>query len=158
MIVTVASPAFKSGEPIPRKYTGEGEDVSPPLEWTVPVGAKEIALICDDPDAPRAEPWVHWLLYSIPPEVQRIAEGIPKQYKVLTSPIRASQGMNDFGLVGYGGPMPPRGHGVHHYHFKVYALSAPLKLFCGATKVRLLEAMKGLVMAEGSLVGTYQRR
>jgi Raf kinase inhibitor-like YbhB/YbcL family protein len=158
MIVTITSTAFQAGQPMPRRYTGEGEDASPPLAWNVPVGTKEIALICDDPDAPRADPWVHWLLYGLAGDVTGIPENLPKGQKKLTAPMQGAQGLNDFGRVGYGGPMPPRGHGVHHYHFKLYALNAPLNLMPGATKARLLEATKGKIMVEGRLIGTYERK
>jgi len=149
MRLEVKSSAFADGGAVPRKYTGEGEDVSPPLSWSnVPEGTKEFALICDDPDAPRPVPWVHWVLYKIPASVRELAEG---------SSGGAREGRNDFGNTGYGGPMPPPGHGVHHYHFKVYALDTELDLPAGATKDQLLGAMKGHVAAEGELVGTYER-
>ena len=149
MSLEVKSSAFSNGGAIPRKYTGEGEDVSPPLSWSnVPEGTKEFALICDDPDAPRPTPWVHWVLYKISASVRELAEG---------SSGGAREGRNDFGNTGYGGPMPPPGHGVHHYHFKVYALDTELDLPPGATKEQLLGAMKGHVLAEGELVGTYER-
>jgi Raf kinase inhibitor-like YbhB/YbcL family protein len=158
MIVSISSTAFQAGQPIPRKYAGEGDDVSPPLAWSVPPGTKELALICDDPDAPRPEPWVHWVLYGLPGDLSAIPENIPKAQRQLTAPIQAVQGVNDFGRIGYGGPMPPRGHGLHHYHFKLYALNTPLNFPPGATKARLLDAMKGKLMVEGRLIGTYERK
>ena len=148
-MITVTSSAFNPGAKIPRKYTGEGEDVSPPLAWSgAPADTKEFALICDDPDAPRPEPWVHWVLYGIPADRNSLPEG---------NAGGADEGKTSFGKIGYGGPMPPPGHGVHHYYFKVYALDQPLELGPGATKERLLEAMAGHVLAEGELVGTYER-
>ena len=152
MTLTVTSSAFKAGAPLPRKhaYKGEGQNVSPPLAWSgAPEGTQEFALICDDPDAPRAEPWVHWVLYGIPSATTSLAEG---------SKGVGIEGRTDFGEAAYGGPMPPRGHGVHHYHFKVYALGQPLALKAGATKPQLLAAMKGHVLAQGELVGTYERK
>ena len=147
--IRLTSPAFEAGGPIPRKYTGEGVDVSPPLAWEgVPTRAKELALICDDPDAPRADPWVHWVLYRIPTDSRGLAEG---------SNGGAMEGRTDSGH-GYGGPMPPRGHGVHHYHFRIYALDQPLSLGANATKKDLLASMQGHVLAEGELVGTYERK
>ena len=149
MPLEVKSSAFAAGGTIPRKYTGEGTDVSPPLSWSnVPEGTKEFALICDDPDAPRPTPWVHWVLYKIPASVRELPEG---------SSGGAREGRNDFGNRGYGGPMPPPGHGVHHYHFKLYALDTELDLPPGATKDQVLAAMRGHVLAQGELVGTYQR-
>jgi Raf kinase inhibitor-like YbhB/YbcL family protein len=150
MAIEVSSPAFEPGGAIPRKHTGEGEDVSPALTWTgVPDETKEIALICDDPDAPTPAPWVHWVVYKIPADRTGLPEGDTQG---------ALEGKNDFGGTGYGGPMPPRGHGVHRYHFKVYALDTELEVAAGLTKERLLEAMEGHVLAEGELIGTYERK
>ncbi len=150
MAIQVTSSAFEPGGAIPRKHTGEGQDVSPALTWTgLPEGTREIALICDDPDAPRPEPFVHWVVYKIPADRTGFPEG---------STQGALEGQNDFGQTGYGGPMPPRGHGVHHYHFKVYALDTELEVGAGLTKDQLLEAMEGHVLDEGELVGTYERR
>ncbi len=150
MSIEVSSPAFEPGGAIPRKHTGEGEDVSPALTWTgVPDETKEIALICDDPDAPTPAPWVHWVVYKIPADRTGLPEGDTQG---------ALEGKNDFGGTGYGGPMPPRGHGVHRYHFKVYALDTELEVAAGLTKERLLEAMEGHVLAEGELIGTYERK
>lgn len=148
-MLTVTSSAFGSGEKIPKKYTGEGENISPPLAWSgAPEGTKEFAIICDDPDAPMAEPFVHWVAYNIPAERTSFKEG---------KAGGATEGVNNFGKTGYRGPMPPPGHGVHHYHFKVYALDANLGLKPGITKKELLEAMEGHILAEGELVGTYER-
>ncbi|MBN1417282.1 MAG: YbhB/YbcL family Raf kinase inhibitor-like protein [Planctomycetes bacterium] len=150
MTIALTSNAFPAGGKVPAKYTGEGADVSPPLAWTaVPPGTKEFALICDDPDAPRATPWVHWVLYKIPPGATGLAEG---------SAGGGTEGKNDFGRTAYGGPMPPPGHGVHHYYFRLYALGVALDLKPGATKAQLLKAMKGHVLAEGELIGTYERK
>jgi Raf kinase inhibitor-like YbhB/YbcL family protein len=150
MAIEVSSPAFDQGGIIPTKYTGEGQDVSPALNWSdLPEGTREIALVCDDPDAPRPEPWVHWVLYKIPADSTGLPEGGTEG---------ALEGENDFGRRGYGGPMPPVGHGVHHYHFKVYALDAELERAAGLTKDQLLEAMEGHVLDEGKLVGTYERK
>jgi len=145
----VASSVFEAGDAIPRRYSGEGEDVSPPLSWEdVPAGTQEFALICDDPDAPLPEPWVHWAVYGIPPQARSLPEGEVGS---------AVEGRNSWGRIGYGGPMPPPGHGVHHYHFRLYALDAPLDLKPGATKGDLLAAMAGHVLAEAEVVGTYRR-
>jgi Raf kinase inhibitor-like YbhB/YbcL family protein len=156
-MITLSSPAFTEGHEIPRKYTGDGEDVTPPLSWSrIPPGAKELALIVDDPDAPTDEPWVHWILYKIPAQTDSLAEGIAKT-SAPGSPAGAVQGKNSWGKIGYGGPAPPRGHGVHHYHFKLYVLDAPLDLQAGLDKHELLNAMSGHVLGHGELVGTYKR-
>lgn len=158
MAIKVTSSAFKNDQPIPKKYTGEGEDVSPPLSWSnVPAETKELALICDDPDAPRPEPWVHWLMYKIPAGTTQLPEAVPPE-RTLKTPPGVMQGTNSFGKIGYGGPMPPPGHGVHHYHFKLYALNKTLPLQPGIEKKALLSAMKGAIIAEGELVGTYERK
>jgi Raf kinase inhibitor-like YbhB/YbcL family protein len=147
--LTVTSSAFSAGGRIPTKYTGEGEDVSPPLAWNgVPDSTVELALICDDPDAPRPEPWVHWVLYAIPAGTDSLAEG---------STGVGLEGRTSWGTTGYRGAMPPPGHGTHHYHFKLYALDQPLGLENGATKTELLKATEGHVLAQGELVGTYER-
>ncbi len=155
--ITIQSKAFGANQTIPKKYTGEGEDVSPPLSWSnLPDGTKELAMIVDDPDAPIAEPWVHWVLYKIPANTTELPEAVPPAEKV-SQPAGALQGVNTADSIGYHGPMPPKGHGVHHYHFKLYALDTPLDLKPGASKKQLLKAMSGHILAEGELVGIYQR-
>jgi hypothetical protein len=160
MSLQLQSPAFTSGKPIPTRHTGDGDDVSPSLNWSnVPGGTREFALICDDPDAPTDEPWVHWVIYGIPGENRVLPEGIPPD-KQLTSPVSAMQGRNswpDGQTIGYRGPAPPKGHGTHHYHFKLYALDGKLSLDPGVDKSGLLNAMSGHVLGEGELVGTYER-
>jgi Raf kinase inhibitor-like YbhB/YbcL family protein len=159
MAITITSTAFKAGVAIPKQYTGEGDDHSPALAWSgVPGGAKELAMICDDPDAPTKEPWVHWVIYKIPADTKSLSEGIPRKPRP-PAPAGALQGVNTFESdnIGYRGPMPPPGHGVHHYHFKLYALDKPLELETGLDKKALLAAMGGHIVAQGELVGTYQR-
>lgn len=154
----LTSPAFADGEPVPRQYTGDGADRSPPLRWSgLPQGTQELALVVEDPDAPTPEPWVHWLLYKIPPAVTELPEGIaPALHPGF--PSGARQGRNSWpNGIGYRGPAPPRGHGVHRYVFKLFALGAPLALEGGAKKSALLEAMAGSILAEATLVGTYER-
>jgi Raf kinase inhibitor-like YbhB/YbcL family protein len=144
----LTSPAFEPGMTIPKKHTGEGKDVSPELKWaSLPEGTRSLALICDDPDAPRDEPWVHWVIFNIDPKL----DGLPEGY------AGAVQGTTDFGRPGYGGPMPPPGSGIHRYYFKLYALSGPVDLNKEATKKDLLKAMEGKTMGTAELVGTYQR-
>lgn len=150
----ISSPAFQSGEKIPVKYTCDGPDVSPPLQWTPPPeGTKSLVLISDDPDAP-AGTWVHWVLYGLSPETTSLPENVPKQKEVLGG---ARQGVNDFGRIGYGGPCPPRG-APHRYFFKLYAVDIPTDLEPGLTKRQILDAIKGHVLAETQLMGTYQRQ
>ena len=154
----IQSDALKPGHPIPQKYTADGANVSPPLSWSgVPDGAKELALVVEDPDAPRPEPFVHWLVYGIPVDAPGLPERAPLQQTALREPRGAAQGKNSFGKIGYGGPAPPPGHGTHRYHFRLYALDAPLELSGTPDKQSLLAAMSGHVMEEADLVGTYQR-
>ncbi|MCK4341420.1 MAG: YbhB/YbcL family Raf kinase inhibitor-like protein [Phycisphaerae bacterium] len=157
MKMTISSTAFEPGQPIPRKHTGQGEDLSPALSWSgVPSGTVELALIMDDPDAPRPEPWVHWVIYKIPAGAEGLKEGVDTSEK-LSDPAGTLQGKNSWPTIGYRGPMPPPGHGTHHYHFKLYALDSALLVAAGLTKDELLAAMQGHVLAEGELVGTYER-
>jgi Raf kinase inhibitor-like YbhB/YbcL family protein len=153
----VKSPAFPEGHAIPRRHTEDGEDLSPAVSWSnLPANTKELALIMDDPDAPRAEPWVHWLLYKIPATTKELPEGIPPHDKTST-PEGAAQGKNSWGTIGYRGPAPPKRHGTHHYHFKLYALDAALDLKPGLDKHDLMNALSGHILGHGELVGTYQR-
>ena len=160
MTIEITSPAFSNGQPIPRKYTGEGADVSPPLVFSgVPESAKELILICDDPDAPTAEPLVHWVIYKIPAEAPGLPEDIDKKARLKDLP-GVLQGKNSWPsgqTVGYRGPMPPPKHGPHRYFFKLYALEGKLVTEPGRSKAALLEEIKGHVVAEGQLMGTYER-
>jgi hypothetical protein len=152
MELKVTSTAFKEGEFIPKKYTCDGVNISPPLQWSgVPENTKSIALICDDPDAPMGT-WVHWVLYNLPPDKNNLPENVPFD-KVLES--GALQGTNDFRKTGYGGPCPPGG--THRYYFKVYVLDDLLELGPGVTKGELIRAMEGHILAEGKLMGRYSR-
>ncbi|MGD2215096.1 MAG: YbhB/YbcL family Raf kinase inhibitor-like protein [Gemmatimonadales bacterium] len=153
MPIEVTSPAFEDGGSIPVRHTCQGEDVSPAIEWAnVPAEARSLALICDDPDAPRGT-WVHWVVYDIPPGFTALSESIPPHE---VTPEGAKQGLNDFNRLGYGGPCPPPG-GPHRYFFKLYALDIEPGLPAGATKADLLRAIKGHVLDEGQLVGKYER-
>jgi Raf kinase inhibitor-like YbhB/YbcL family protein len=157
MSMTIRSDAFDDGRAIPRHYGEDGEDQSPPLTWSgLPEGTRELALIVEDPDAPRPEPWVHWVLYKIPADIRILAEGVPPS-PILNIPTGAMQGKNSWGTEGYRGPAPPPGHGVHHYHFRLFALDVPLHAAQGLDKKGLLEAMQAHVLAQAELVGTYQR-
>lgn len=146
------SSAFREGETIPGEHTGDGADRSPPLEWSDPPdGTVRLALLCDDPDAPRGI-WVHWILFNLPGETRRLELGVPSG----ESAAGGVHGRNDFGTLGYGGPAPPPGK-PHRYFFQLYALDSALPLSAGATRDQLLAAMKGHVLAEAKLMGTYQR-
>lgn len=160
MAIKLISSAFAEGEPIPKKYTGEGGDVSPPFSWSeLPKRAKELALICDDPDALTKEPWVHWVIYKIPATVEGLREGIPR-VRQLTNPYGALQGKNSWvgaGTIGYRGPLPPLGHGVHRYYFRLYALELQMAVESGWDKKALLNVIGEHILDEGVLMGTYQR-
>ena len=150
--LNASSTAFKEGEPIPKQYTCDGINISPPLEWTgVPKTAKTLAIICDDPDAP-AGTWVHWVLYNLPADKIGLIENTPATEAL---PGGGMQGTNDFKKIGYGGPCPPSG--THRYYFKVYALDSELPLRPGATKADLEKAMEGHVVTQGQLMGKYGR-
>ena len=152
MEIKLTSLAFKEGDFIPKKYTCDGENVSPPLEWSgIPVTTKSIALICDDPDAPMGT-WVHWVVFNIPANVTKLKEKI-SSHKVLED--GAAQGNNDFRKIGYGGPCPPSG--IHRYFFKIYALDKRIGLTPGATKDELIKEMEGHVLSEGKLMGKYSK-
>ena len=152
MDIQISSSAFEEGGLIPMKYTCDDADISPPLEWSgIPEETKEIALICDDPDAPMGT-WVHWVMYNLPANIFKLPESIPA-INLLENGI--TQGSNDFHKIGYGGPCPPGG--THRYFFKIYALDIELNLAPGKTKSDLLEAMKGHILGEGQLMGIYKR-
>ena len=150
--MTLTSSAFDAGGSIPARYSGEAEDVSPALAWgNVPDGTRSFALICHDPDAPLVTPgqygFVHWVLYGIPGSVTELPEGIGDYV----------QGVNNFGNAGYGGPMPPEGHGTHHYFFWLLALDSEPDLEPGLTMWELLEKIEPSVIGMNRLVGTYSR-
>ena len=150
--IELSSSVFQHRGDIPKKHTGEGEDVSPPLSWSnVPGGTKSFALICHDPDAPLVTPgaygFVHWVLYNIPGSVTRLAEG-DEDYTC---------GANNFGRSGYGGPMPPVGHGVHHYFFWMLALDVEIDLEPGLSMDQLLTQIEPNVIGMNRLVGMYAR-
>ncbi len=150
MTIKVTSRAFEEGGMIPSQYTCDGEDISPPLEWSgVPDGTRSLALICDDPDAPMGT-WVHWVLYGIDAGTRELPEDVPAK-KALDSGAR--HGVNDFRRFGYGGPCPPGG--THRYYFKLYALDTELDLEPGLVKAELMKAMEGHILAQAELMGTY---
>lgn len=145
--MTVTSTAFRDGGTIPRKYTCDGAGVSPPLSWTgTPAGAKAIALVVDDPDAPKGT-FTHWVLLDLDPKTTSLAEG--------TAPHGAKQAKNSAGKPSYFGPCPPRG--THHYRFTVWALSAPTDLPTGTELGDALKAIAGHAISQGRLTGLYSR-
>jgi Raf kinase inhibitor-like YbhB/YbcL family protein len=149
----LTSSVFASGDLIPRKYSCDGDDVSPPLAWEdVPQNAASLALIVDDPDAP-AGTWVHWVLFNIPADTRALQEDFPAEAKLADG---SAHGANSWKRMGYGGPCPPGG--THRYFFKLYALDAMLDLAAGVTKQDVLDAMEGHVLAQGELMGTFSRK
>ena len=147
MAIQVSSSAFTEGSTIPKKYTCDGENVSPALEWSgIPRGTKSLALIVDDPDAPGST-FVHWVLYDIPAETTGLPEGVTGA---------GTQGKSSFGKTGYGGPCPPKGP-AHRYFFKLYGLDTTLGLQGGATKADVEKAMQGHVLGQGQVMGKYGR-
>lgn len=144
----LSSSAFGHNEEIPSKYTCDGENVNPPLQISdVPESAKSLVLIVDDPDAPMGD-WVHWTVWNISPDVREIPEN--------SVPVGGVEGMTDFGRPGYGGPCPPSG--LHHYHFKLYALDEGLDLNESATKADIEKAMEYHVLDQTVLIGTYEKK
>lgn len=153
MSFELTSTAFAHEQPIPSKYTCDGEDVSPSLQWSdPPEGTRSFALIMDDPDAPRGT-WIHWVLYDLPAETRTLPEAIPAATNLSDG---GRHGKNSDRKKGYGGPCPPSG--THRYFFKLYALDTPLGLSPGASKKRLLRAMEGHILAQAELMGTYTRQ
>ena len=156
MSLAIGSPAFVNSGDIPRRYTCEGDDVSPPLTWSgAPQGTRSFALIVDDPDAPDPMApkmtWVHWVLYNLPTTVR----GLPEAVTAAALPPGTREGLNDWKRTGYGGPCPPIGR--HRYYFKLYALDTVLPDLGTPTKEALLAAMEGHVLAEASFMGTYEK-
>ena len=149
----LTSTAFEQGGPIPKQHTGEGVDTSPALAWrNAPEGTKAFAVICHDPDAPLVTPagtygYVHWVLYNLPAATRELEEGTTE----------GTSGTNDFGNAGYGGPMPPNGHGKHHYYYWILALNEDTQLEPGLTMWELLKSIESRLIGMNRLVGTYER-
>jgi Raf kinase inhibitor-like YbhB/YbcL family protein len=157
MALKLTSPAFKNQREIPPVYTCDGTDLSPALAWSnLPEGTQSLALIVDDPDAPDpAAPkmtWVHWVLYNLPPTLN----GLPEATDSAKLPTGTLPGVNDWKRTGYGGPCPPIGR--HRYFFKLYALDRVMPDLNRPTKAKLEAAMKGHILAQATLIGTYQRK
>ena len=151
--IKLTSRAFQEGGAIPAQYTCDGQNVSPPLAWgDVPAETKSLALVADDPDAPRGT-WVHWVIYNLPASTRELPEGMPASGELAAG---GRQGRNDFDQTAYGGPCPPAG--THRYYFKLYALNTTLDRPIGATRQDLLRAMYGHILDEGQLMGRYKKQ
>lgn len=149
----IESPVFRNGSTIPDEYTGEGRNISPPLHWSgVPEEAKELVLICEDPDAPGTEPFTHWVVYNIQPNREKLPAGVSADE---SEGVEFAQGENSYHELGYHGPKPPPGE-AHHYHFKLYALDTNLNLPAGLPKEDVLAAMQGHICSEAEFIGLYR--
>jgi Raf kinase inhibitor-like YbhB/YbcL family protein len=145
----LSSPAFEPLGHIPKRYAYDGDNLSPPLEWSnAPKDTQEFALICFDPDAPLPYGFTHWVMYDIPADVTSIGEGEGKQ--------AFTEGITDYGEQGYGGPAPPSRHGPHHYYFWLYALDTALNLQPGLTREKLLDIIADHIIEQARLVGIYE--
>ena len=153
----ISSPAFKNNERIPKEHTGQGDDISPELSWSgAPDNTKEFVIICDDPDAPTAEPWVHWVIYGIPGSASSLPTTLPPQ-PILNKVGNALQGRNSWNTIGYRGPLPPPGSGNHHYHFSIFALDKALGLKPGLSKNDVMKQIGGHVIGKSTITGIYSR-
>ena len=156
-VIAITSPAFADNRDIPARYAAVGENVPPALSWSaLPENTQSLALICEDPDAPTPEPFLHWLLFNVAATTPGIPEGVARTEMPPQLP-GASQGVNSFGNVGYDGPAPPRGHGIHRYQFQLFALDETLHLPSGVTAQAVRQAMTGHVLGKGVLVGLFSR-
>jgi hypothetical protein len=155
--IELSSPAFPPNGHIPDRHSAYGDGLSPPLTWTAIPGAGAYAIIMEDPDAPRAEPFLHWTIWNIPGDVTSLPESLP-QGRRLDRPQGAVQGRNDAGAIGYFGPRPPAGDRPHRYHFQIFALGSTLDFGSDTPLQELVNALKGDVMAKGELIGLYQHR
>jgi Raf kinase inhibitor-like YbhB/YbcL family protein len=153
--VTMASPSFADGAEIPDANSDYGDGLSPELRWSgVPGGTRSLALVTEDPDAPKG-PFTHWILYNLPGDLRELPPSIPSNAE-LPQLAGALQGRTSAGSIGYFGPHPPENDPPHHYHFELFCLDAPLPLGPGADRDQLRTALSGHVLAKGELVGTYE--
>ncbi|HEV2084142.1 MAG TPA: YbhB/YbcL family Raf kinase inhibitor-like protein [Gemmatimonadales bacterium] len=152
--IRLTSTVFEDGGRIPYLYTCEGDDISPPLQWSgAPVGARSYAIVCEDPDAPRGT-WIHWVLFNLPSDAVELTKAVPTLPEL---PSGARHGRNTAGDLAYAGPCPPVGK-PHRYFFRLYALDISLNLAAGASKAELEQAMDQHIVAQGTLMGTYEHR
>jgi Raf kinase inhibitor-like YbhB/YbcL family protein len=151
----VSSPAFADGERIGDEHAG-ADGRSPPLLWSSrPPHARELVLLCEDPDAPLPRPFVHWIVFGIAPDLEELPDGLPPVAVPLSYGVQ--QGRNTMRKDGWIGPMPPPGHGVHHYHFQLFALDRRLDVHVPVDRARLVAAMKGHIIGFGEVIGTYEK-
>lgn len=151
-LINIESDAFSNGSNIPKKYTCDGTDISPPLRWDIPELTQSFAILCEDPDAPGGI-FTHWILFNIPSDTAELAEDIEKKEKLEDGMI---QGLNSFGFPGYGGPCPPGGE--HRYFFRIYALKRTLNLSTPVKREEFLKALNDNILDEGHLMGRYRRK
>ncbi len=152
--VVLESDAFENGMPIPAQYSADGGNVSPPLHWSeAPKGTREWLLICEDPDAPREVPFVHWVI-SLPELFEGLSEGASGK----DLPRGAREALNDANTIGYYGPRPPEGHGVHHYHFQLFAIDKKLDLSETSNRSKILASIEGHVVGFAELIGTFETK
>jgi len=155
--VELTCSAFPPNGAIPLRCSAYGDNISPPLQWTAVPGAKAWALILEDPDAPRAEPFLHWMVWNIPGDVTSLPENLPKVHR-LDRPQGAIQARNDSNSIGYFGPRPPADDRPHRYHFQLFALGEPLRFGPDARLQEVVSALKGDVVAQADLIGLYEHR
>lgn len=154
-MLTLRSDAFIPGSEIPKVHAYAEENVSPPLSWSgAPSSVVSFALVCDDPDAPMAGGWVHWIMWDIPAAQSALAQGVPDGMAILSDGSR--QGLNGWKEIGWGGPQPPSG--LHHYSFRLFALDTRLGNLEDATRDGLVKKMKGHILAQAELIGTFSAR
>lgn len=157
MAIAVVSDALDGAGSLFRRYTGQGEDVSPPLRWSqVPQGVKQLAVLMEEEVHNGHEPWTHWLLYNVPPNVRSLPEAVGPEAQP-GRPTRAAHGKNSWGSYGYGGPMPPAGQGPRRYHIRLLALDVEMSLEPGLTREQFFQAVRGRIRDEGQLLCRYQR-
>ncbi len=153
----IVSPEFQKLEPIPARYSAQGANISPPLRWSgAPRDTVELALLCEDPDAPMPKPFVHWLLYGLPASVSALPAGIPNQEE-LELPVLGRQGKNSLLQIGYTGPNPPFWHAAHHYVFRLFALNKPIELWPGAGRDEFYKAIENSMIGEARIVGLFEK-
>jgi Raf kinase inhibitor-like YbhB/YbcL family protein len=156
--LTVTSTAFTANQTIPETYSDLGEKISPPLQWTAPPDTtKSLVILMEDPDAPKPKPFIHWVLYDLPPTLTSLRIGVPNNHQ-LPDFDNARQGINSRGSIGYFGPHPPPQDKAHHYHFQIFALDKRLDLLPGKSQDEVFAAMKDHVVAAGELVGEYAQK
>jgi Raf kinase inhibitor-like YbhB/YbcL family protein len=153
--VAVTLPTQTPDGRLPDRCSAYHDNISPPVEWEEVEGAEYYALIVEDPDAPREQPFVHWMIWNIPGTLTALREGLPNDPHLVT-PQAATQGKNDRGGYGWFGPLPPRGHGLHRYYFQLFALDGPLEMGPDTPLIELLNALKAHTVADGEVMGTYE--